>query len=83
MSREFDVDALLSEISGTLQSMSAQDPGKVIIISQANSFLAKSIATKLDSNGIHAVAVPAVIKEIEKQIPGSSLLLLFVSDDLE
>ena len=83
MSREFDVDALLSEISGTLQSMSAQDPGKVIIISQANSFLAKSIATKLDSNGIHAVAVPAVIKEIEKQIPGSSLLLLFLSDDLE
>ncbi len=83
MDKEYDLDGLLSEISGTVQSMAAQEPGKVVIISQSNSFLAKSIAAKLEGSGIRAIAVQAVIKEIEKQITGSNLILLFLSDELE
>ncbi len=57
--------------------------GKVVIVSFSDSFLAKSLITKLGDPGIQAVLVHANIKEIEKYSEEMELVVLFMSDELE
>ncbi len=55
--------------------------GKVVIISATDSFLAKSLITKLDDVGIEAVFSHSDIKEIET-LKDMELVILFLSDEL-
>ena len=57
--------------------------GKVVIVSFSESFLAKSLITKLAEPGIQAVFVHADIKEIEKYSEEMELVVLFMSEELE
>ena len=57
--------------------------GKVVIVSFSESFLAKSLITKLADPGIQAVFVHADIKEIEKYSEEMELVVLFMSEELE
>ena len=57
--------------------------GKVVIVSFSESFLAKSLITKLAEPGIQAVFVHADIKEIEKYSEEMDLVVLFMSEELE
>lgn len=59
------------------------ETGKVVIISSTDSFLAKSLITKLDSVGINAVFAHADIKEIDQYAEDMELVILFMSEDLE
>ncbi|MCR4617999.1 MAG: response regulator [Lachnospiraceae bacterium] len=56
---------------------------KVLIVSFYESFLAKSLVTKLGDPGIKAVLVHADIKEIKKYIEEMELVVLFMSEELE
>ncbi|MCR4896063.1 MAG: response regulator [Lachnospiraceae bacterium] len=55
---------------------------KVVIVSASDSFLAKSLITKLQGIGIPSVFVHANIREIEEQIPEMALVILFLSEEL-
>lgn len=55
----------------------------VVIVSYSDSFLAKSLITKLSGYGIRAVLVHADIKEIEKYYHEMELVVLFMSEELE
>ena len=57
--------------------------GKVVIVSFSESFLAKSLITKLGDPGIQSVFVHADIKEIEKYAEEMELIVLFMSEELE
>ena len=57
--------------------------GKVVIVSYLDSFLAKSLVTKLDAAGIKAVFAHANIKEIETYSDKMELIVLFMSEELE
>ena len=57
--------------------------GKVVIVSFSESFLAKSLITKLGDPGIKAVFVHADIKEIEKYSEEMELVVLFMSEEIE
>lgn len=57
--------------------------GKAVIISATDSFLAKSLMTKLAGNGIFADFSHADIKEIEDHIEGADLIILFMSEEFE
>jgi CheY-like chemotaxis protein len=58
--------------------------GKVVIISVTDSFLAKSLITKLEGNGISSVFAHAEIKEMEECIGDETqLVILFMSEDIE
>lgn len=59
------------------------DTGKVLIISAADSFLAKSLITKMESVGIKSVFAHADIKEIEPYSEDMELVILFMSEELE
>lgn len=59
------------------------DAEKVVIISVKDSFLAKSLITKLEGAGIGAVFVHAKIKEIEELVGKMELAVLFLSEELE
>lgn len=59
------------------------DAEKVVIISVRDSFLAKSLITKLDGAGIGAVFSHAVIKEIEVYAEKMELAVIFLSEELE
>jgi CheY-like chemotaxis protein len=63
--------------------MNRADIGKVVIISATDSFLAKSLMTKLDGAGVENVFIHAQIKEIEKYADDMELAILFVSEELE
>lgn len=58
------------------------DTDKIIIISVTDSFLAKSLISKMESVGIPAVFVHADIKEIEQNLEKAALLILFMSEEL-
>ena len=58
--------------------------GKVAIISVTDSFLAKSLITKLEGNGIRSVFAHAEIKEMEECIGDETqLVIFFMSEDIE
>ncbi|MCR5252056.1 MAG: response regulator [Lachnospiraceae bacterium] len=64
--------------------MAEQINGKnVVIVSYSDSFLAKSVITKLSACGVRAVLVHADIKEIEKYSDGMELVVIFMSEELE
>ncbi|MCR4604845.1 MAG: response regulator [Eubacterium sp.] len=56
---------------------------KVAIISAADSFLAKSLISKFESNDIDTVFLHANIKDIEDQIDDIMLMILYMSDGIE
>ena len=57
--------------------------GKIVIVSFNDSFLAKSLITKLAEYDLQAVFAHADIKEIEKYAGGMELIVLFLSEELE
>ena len=59
------------------------DTGKALIISATDSFLAKSLLTKLEGNSVRADFSHADIHEIEKRLEGLQLIVLFMSEELE
>ena len=64
--------------------MEAQtETGKVVIISAQESFLAKSLVTKLESIGVNAVFSHADIRDIESHISDMEMAVLFMTEDLE
>ncbi len=59
------------------------DVGRIVIISATDTFLAKSLITKLDSSGIRAVFAHADIKEIEAVTSDMEMAVLFLGEELE
>ncbi|MCR5501722.1 MAG: response regulator [Lachnospiraceae bacterium] len=59
------------------------ESGKVLIISSSDSFLAKSLVTKLEGVDIRAVFSHSKIREIEDHIADTELVILFMSEDIE
>jgi CheY-like chemotaxis protein len=59
------------------------EPRNVIIVSVSESFLAKSLVTKLNSLGIGASFVKAEIKEMKTRISDAALIILFLNEDME
>ena len=59
------------------------EPGQVAIISATDSFLAKSLKSKFESNGIKTVFVHAQIKAIEEALDETALMILYMSDGME
>ncbi len=57
--------------------------GKVVIMSVKDSFLAKSLMTKLQGADVGSVFAHADMKEIEKNLGTAELLILFMSEELE
>ena len=60
-----------------------KDAGKVVIISATDSFLAKSLMTKFDGEMIRSEFVHANIKEIERLAEEMTLVILFMSEELD
>ena len=56
---------------------------KVLILSATDSFLAKSLVTKLESAGILSAFTHTDIREIEKHLDKTALVILFMSEELE
>ncbi len=55
----------------------------VLILSATDSFLAKSLVTKLESCGIRSEFTHTDIKEMEKHLEKTALVILFMSEELE
>ncbi len=64
-------------------SVGSTDNARVVIISASDSFLAKSLVSKLSDSGADTVFSHAVIKEIEAASMGAALIVLFMSEELE
>ncbi len=62
---------------------SGKETGKVLIIGVTDSFLAKSLITKLDRIDIRSEFSLADIKELEKHTEDMELAILFMSEELE
>ncbi len=62
---------------------SLTDAGKVVIIGTSDSFLAKSLVTKLERSDISSEFTLANIKELEKHTEEMELAILFMSEELE
>ncbi|MCR5727626.1 MAG: response regulator [Lachnospiraceae bacterium] len=60
----------------------AKEAGKVVIVSATDTFLAKSIMTKLDKARISSVFAHADIKDIEQYANEMELIVLFLSEEL-
>lgn len=58
------------------------ETGKVIIISATDSFLAKSLLTKLEGSGVSAAFSHASMKELEQNLKTMELGILFLSEEL-
>ncbi len=63
--------------------MGNNEENKTAVISVKDSFLAKSLITKLSGSGVGAEFIHAQIKEIEKQLDNTELVILFMSEELE
>ena len=61
----------------------SQAAGRVAIISTTETFLAKSLMTKLQGEGITSLFTHADIKEIEKISGSAELIIFFMSEDIE
>ncbi|MBR4530413.1 MAG: response regulator [Lachnospiraceae bacterium] len=59
------------------------DKGKVLIVSVAESFLAKSLITRLKDAGVRSELIRAQIREIEEHAADVALIILFLSEELE
>ncbi len=59
------------------------ETGKVVIMSVKDSFLAKSLITKLQGVGVGAVFSHADVKEMGKCLDSMELVILFMSEELE
>lgn len=57
--------------------------GKVVVVGMSESFLAKSLITKLEEVEIKAEFASATIKDIERYSEQMELVILFMSEDLE
>ncbi len=57
--------------------------GKAVIISATDSFLAKSLITKLEGCGVATDFSHSDIKEIEAHTEGLQLVILFMTDEME
>ena len=57
--------------------------GKVLVVSPTESFLAKSLVSKLGATGIDAVFSKGEIKEIERIRTEIELIILFLTEDME
>ncbi len=67
-----------------MNKMGQQTEGeKVLIVSVADSFLAKSLMTKLEEAGIDTVFAHAEIKDLEAHLEKTGLVILFASEKLE
>ena len=62
---------------------STTDNAKVVIISQADTFLAKSLVTKFEGVSVTSVFVKADIAEIKPHMSDAALIILFMSEELE
>ena len=62
---------------------STTDNAKVVIISQADTFLAKSLVTKFEGASVTSVFVKADIAEIKPHMSDAALIILFMSEELE
>ena len=58
------------------------DRAKVIIVSESDGFLAKSLIGKLEGSGMEAVFAHADIKDIETVSEGAGIFVLFMSEEL-
>ncbi len=56
---------------------------KILIISHSDSFLAKSLITKLSGVGLNADFSKAGLKELEQHTKGMALAILFMSEELD
>ncbi|MBR4277881.1 MAG: hypothetical protein IKQ28_05545, partial [Lachnospiraceae bacterium] len=56
---------------------------KILIISHSDSFLAKSLITKLSGAGLNADFSKAGLKELEQHTKGMALAILFMSEELD
>ncbi len=56
--------------------------GKVLVVSATDSFLAKSLMSKLENAGIFSVFSHAKIKEVEEHAESTELMILFLSEDI-
>ena len=61
----------------------SNEGGRVLIVSHTETFLAKSLITKLQSAGIFPEFARTDIKEIGKYADSMELMILFLSDELE
>jgi CheY-like chemotaxis protein len=59
------------------------DPGMVVIISVADSFLARSLVNKLESSGINTAFAHPDVKELGTYAESTELVILFMSEELE
>ena len=59
------------------------EQGKILIISTQDSFLAKSLVTKIESNGGRAEISHGEIKDIEKKREGVDLMIMFLDEGVE
>lgn len=64
-----------------MDTKAAED--KVLILSATDSFLAKSLVTKLEGIGIRSEFTHTDIREIEKHLDNTALVILFMSEELE
>jgi len=63
--------------------MYMENQKKVLIMSVKESFLAKSLITKLSGAGVEAAFAPAQMQEMEKRADSTELLILFMSEELD
>ncbi|MCR5398617.1 MAG: response regulator [Lachnospiraceae bacterium] len=59
------------------------DGGKVLVVSATDSFLAKSLVSKLETNGIASAFSHGDIKDLDKYRNEIELIVLFLSEDME
>ena len=59
------------------------DTGKVLIVSETESFLANSLIQKLEADGISSFMSHGKIREIDKKREGIELVILFMNEDLD
>ena len=60
-----------------------QDHGKILVVSPAESFLAKSLVSKLESGGLEAEFSHGDVKEIGRLRDSIELIIFFMSEDME
>ena len=59
------------------------EQGKVLVISSTDSFLAKSLVSKIETCGLKAAFTHGAIKEIEQYREEIELIILFLSEDMK
>ncbi|MCR5830238.1 MAG: response regulator [Lachnospiraceae bacterium] len=66
-----------------MSDLSINGAGTILVISDTDSFLAKSLVTKLKGKGIDSAFVHDEIKEIEPYKAHTTLMVLFMNDGME